>query len=273
VTALLDGTPEEVQAWGRRQAADRVSCREVLAGRSPRKARAFVSAALKVVHRAVEEVTAAAHPPAAERAYLIKHLHDAVVATAVSPWAMVADDARAAVALEIAQRCRSTPFLHRGREGPGGLAGAALRRLAAAQAGEGWPAASPRLVAFLEGAVLEDLAGEPLHDEYLTKLQRLQHGLGLNTQELARLLRVSRTSIQKWIAGGGLSRDVQARIDEHLAYLARMESHWRPGLLPSILRRRARGLRGRTPLQLILAGQSDEVVEYFDALSDDSATA
>lgn len=273
MTVLLDGTPEAVQAWGMRQARDRVSCREVAAGRSPRKARAFVSVALQVVHRALREVTAAVEPPEAERAYLIKHLHEAVAATVVSPWSAVADDARAAVALELARRCRSIPCLNHRREARDRLVHEMIRRVAADRSTKGWAPASPRLVAFLDGAVLEDLAGDPLHDEYLTKVQRLQTGFGLNTQELAKLLGVSRTSIQKWISGGGVSRDVQARIDEHLANLTRMENHWRPGLLPSIMRRRGRRLQGRTPLQLMLAGKSDQIIEYFDALSDYGATA
>jgi hypothetical protein len=270
---LLEGNVDEVQDWGLRQAEDRVSCRDVITGRSPHKARAFVSVALKVVHRAVEEITAAMELSDAERAYLTKHLHDAVAATAISPWMVFADDARATIALEIAQRCRTTPFLNGRRDAPQLPVLDAMRRLAAAQSKNQWPKASPRLVAFLEGAVLEDLASEPLYDEYLTKLQRLQSGFGLNTQELSTLLHVSRTSIQKWLAGGGISRAVQARIDEQLAHLARMESHWRPGLLPSIVRRHGRGLRGKTPLQLILTGKSDAVTEYFDALSDYGATA
>jgi hypothetical protein len=275
VIALLDGTIDEVQEWGRRQAEAQISCRDVITGRSPSKARQFVAVALTLVHRAMEELTAEVRAPDAERAYLNKHLHEAVSATVMSPWMVVADDARAAVALELAQRCRSIPLLNGGGGGPWSALPLpdALRRSEAAGSVEGWPTASPRLVAFIEGAVLEDLTGEPGHDEYLTKLQRLQHGFGLNIQELTRLLHVSRTSVQKWLAGGGISRDVQARIDEQLNYLARMESHWRPGLLPSIVRRRGRGLRGRTPLQLILAGKSDEVLEYFDSLSDYGATA
>jgi hypothetical protein len=273
MSILLEGNVQEVEEWGLRQAEDRISCREVFTGRSPQKARAFVSVALKVVHKAVDEMAAAVEPLEAERTYLTKYLHDAVSATAVSPWMIVADDARAAVALEIAQRCRSTPFLNRRTDASELPVRDAMERLAAMQSTGQWPTASPRLVAFLEGVVLEDLAGEPLHDEYLTKLQRLKNGFGVNTQELAKLLDVSRTSIQKWLDGGGISRDVQARIDEQLAHLVRMESHWRPGLLPSIVRRRGRGLKGRTPLQLILAGKGDEVIEYFDALSDYGATA
>jgi hypothetical protein len=275
VIPLLDGTIDEVQEWGRRQAEDRVSCRDIITGRSPSKARQFVVVALTLVHRAVEELPAVVNPSGAQRVYLNKHLHDAVSATVASPWMLVTDDARAAVALELAQRCRTLPLL----SGSGGGSWPvlalpdALRGAEATGPADRWPTASPRLVAFIEGAVLEDLAGEPSHDEYLTKLQRLQHGFGLNIQELTRLLHVSRTSVQKWLAGGGISRDVQARIDEQLAYLARMESHWRPGLLPSIVRRRGRGLGGRTPLQLILAGQNDKVLEYFDALSDYGATA
>ncbi len=273
MSVLLEGNAEQVQDWGLRQAAELVSCRDVMKGTSPHKARVFASIALEVVHRAVAEITSVCRPSDVERVYLIKHLHDAVTATAVSPWIVLADDARAAVALEIAQRCRTTVFLCAPRHVPQLPIVEAMKRFAAEQSQQHVQQASPRLVAFLEGVVLEDLATEPLHDEYLTKLQRLQSGFGLNTQELTALLHVSRTSIQKWLAGGGISRDVQARIDEQLAYLARMESHWRPGLLPSIVRRHGRGLKGKTPLELILKGKSDAVIDYFDALSDYSATA
>ena len=265
---LLEGDLDAVREWGRRQVAEAVSCQEVLAGASPAKARAFAEAALEVVHSAVRAVTATRAILPLQSAYLTRFLHEAVTAAVVSPWAIVDDDCRGAVALEIAQRCRTTPFL-RGAARPLTLPA----RIPTMLRDHPPTHLLPHLLTFLEGVVLEDLATEPLQDEYLSKVKRLQTGFGLTTEELAELLRVSRTAIHKWTQGRGISRDAQARIDEWLGVLARMESYWRPGRLPSILRRHGRRLRGNTPLALILQGKADRVLEYFDALTDYGATA
>ncbi len=276
MSIILEGNIEEIKAWGRQQADDEVSCREVLVGRSPLKARIFATVALRVVHRAVDQLIprlSDSHSTGADRFYLIKHLHDAVSTTPVSPWAFLADDARAAVALEIAQRCRSTPWLFRlSSSRPLPPLEVLSERERQEDPGE-LPSSSRHVLAFLEGLVLEDLASEPLHDEYLSKLRRLQSGFGLTTEELKMLLGVSRTSIQKWLAGGGISRDVQARIDANLTLLAHLESYLRPGLLPSVVRQSGRGLKGKTPLDLILKGRGEAVVDYFERLTNYGATA
>ncbi len=43
MSVLLEGNAEQVQDWGLRQAADLVSCRDVMKGTSPHKARVFAS--------------------------------------------------------------------------------------------------------------------------------------------------------------------------------------------------------------------------------------
>ena len=265
---LLQGDLNAVREWGRAQAPSGVSCDEVLVGASPAKARVFAQTALRVVHGALRMVTATQPVSAVDSAYLTKHLHDAVTATVVSPWATVDDDCRAAVALELAQRCRTAPFLR------GALAPLVLPpRTLAARPPLRRPQDLPRLLTFLEGVVLEDLAEEPLQNEYLSKVERLQSGYGLTTEELKTLLGVSRAAIHKWVEGYGISRDVRARIDGHLATLVRIESYWRPGRLPSIMRRQARGLKGQAPLALLVQGRADRVLQYFEALTDYSGTA
>lgn len=265
--ALLQGDLNAVREWGRAQAPEGVSCREVLAGTSPARTRAFARTALDVVHGAIRIVTTTQPVSAVESAYLTKHLHDAVTATVVSPWAMVDDDCRGAVALEVAQRCRTSPLLR------GALAPLTLPPRPAARTDEPGPRGLPHLLTFLEGVVLEDLAEEPLQNEYLSKVERLQSGFGLTTEELRTLLGVSRAAIHKWAEGHGISRNVRARIDGQLGTLVRMESYWRPGRLPSIMRRQARGLKRHTPLALLLQGRSDRVLQYFEALTDYSGTA
>jgi len=265
---LFHGDLDAVREWGKAQATRGVSCHEVLAGTSPVKARAFAQAALQVVHSALRVVTATRPVSALESAYLTKHLHDAVAVSVVSPWTSVDDDCRGAVALEVAQRCRTAPFL-RGALSPLKLPASTVQM----RGGQSRPTALPHLLAFLEGVVLEDLATDPLQDEYLSKVKRLQAGFGLTTEELRKLLGVSRAAIHKWMEGHGISREVKARIDEWLEILVRMESYWRPGRLPSIMRRRARGLKGQTALSLLLRGQAGRVLTYFEALTDYSGTA
>ncbi len=268
MSILLEGDVEAVREWGRQQVARGVLCHEVLEGTSPAKTRAYAQAALELVHGAVREVTATRAVPATFAVYLSKFLHDAVTATLISPWVAVDDDCRGAVALELAQRCRTMPVLqsHYAQLTP-------PSRIIRLTPDEHRAQSLPYLLLFLDSLVLEDLAAEPLHDEYLGKVQRLQTGFGMTTDELSKLLHISRAAMHKWTQGGGMSRDVHARIDEWLDVLVRMESYWRPGRLPSIIRRRGRGLKGKTPLEFILAGKPAEVLEYFDVLTDYSGTA
>ncbi|GEM_PF-5415662 len=266
MNVVLEGDPDALRAWGRAQAPGAVSCHEVLAAGSPAKARAFAEAALAVVHRALMLVATPAAVNPLESAYLTKHLHDAVPATIVSPWTELDDDCRGAVALEVAQRCRTVTFF---RDVARPMAAPPRTTVTSADALRRYY----HLVAFLEGIVLEDLANEPLQDEYLNKVRRLRSGLGLTTEDLAKLLRITRAAIHKWTQGKGVSLELRARIDEWLAVLTRLESYWRPGLLPSILRRHGRGLGGKRPLDVMLHGGVDRVLEYFDALTDYGATA
>jgi transcriptional regulator with XRE-family HTH domain len=126
---------------------------------------------------------------------------------------------------------------------------------------------------YVAGLVQADLAQEQGGSEYLGKLKRLQAGFALTQRELAELLKVRPQAIRKWFAGGGISPDVRAAIDIHLAQLQRLESHFQPGLLPSILRRPDRGLKGRRPIALVIAGKADEFADYVERVITDDRTA
>lgn len=93
--------------------------------------------------------------------------------------------------------------------------------------------------------------------EIVDKLERLRSGFGLSQVELAKFLHVGPQAIRKWQRGGEATPEHRAAIDVHLEELRRLESHFKPGLLPSILRRPDRGLRGRRPIDVALAGKAD----------------
>jgi len=118
-----------------------------------------------------------------------------------------------------------------------------------------------------------DLAQEQGGPELIGKLERLQSGFGLSQVELAKMLRVRPQAIRKWQRGGGATPENRAAIDAQLEQLRRLESHFRPGLLPSILRRPAGDLKGRRPIDLVIAGKADQFVDYVEGVIADDRTA
>ncbi len=277
---LFDGTVDEVRAWAEGQAASSVSCRELLTGQSPRVARAFAEVGLQIVHGALAELPRPAAGDLAET-YVRFCLHDAVASAPASAWALGDDDARHVVALEVVQRLRTTcaPFF---REAPTLFLDSNVIHMLGQDhtpsphntpADErGRPRRAARVLDYVAGLVQADLAQEQRGSELLGKLKRLQAGFGLTQRELADFLTVRPQAIRKWLAGGGTSPDVRAAIDIHLAQLQRLESHFQPGLLPSILRRPDRGLKGRKPIALVIAGKADEFADYVERIIADDRT-
>ncbi|MBI4279372.1 MAG: hypothetical protein HY660_13040 [Armatimonadetes bacterium] len=239
------------------------------------------------MHRALDEL--ARYVAESAQAYLVLYLHEAVVAALFSRWAAYEDDARGVIALEVARRARNA--LAHGLIEPaevtrkfGAALEEALKKLSPPKTGKRAPPTGappkgplpkvpPELVTFIAGRVLEDLAGEYLRDGYLSRLERLRSGFGLTQHELARLLEVTPEATRKWVRGGGISPDARGLIDLHLALLERLETYVRPGLLPAILRRPARGLGGRRPAELLLEGQGETIAEYLEALTTYASTA
>ncbi len=272
MNVLLEGTQGDVRAWAEEQIADFVSCRELLAGRSPRLAHAFTAAALRLVHRALAEL-----PPLSEgsgKTYVWLSLHEAVASALASAWTFREDDARHIVALELAQRLRTTcaPFFG---QAPTVFFDSNLmavpRSLPSTRSSD--PHNAERVLAYVAGLVDLDLAQEQGRSEFLGKLKRLKTGFGLTQRELATLLKVRPQAIRKWLAGGGASSEVRAAVDVHLAKLQRLESHFKTGMLPSILRRPDRGLKGRTPMTVVLADKADEFADYVERVIADGRTA
>ncbi len=223
-----------------------------------------------------------ARRPGIGETYVRFCLHDAVASAPASGWALSDDDARHVVALEVVQRLRTTcaPFF---RQTPTLLLDSNVmhilgqdhtpsRRDTPADEG-GRPRRAARVLDYVAGLVRADLAQEQGGSEFLGKLKRLQAGFGLTQRDLAELLEVRPQAIRKWLAGGGISPDVRAAIDIHLAQLQRLESHFQPGLLPSILRRPDRGLKGRKPIALVIAGKADEFADYVERIIADDRTA
>ena len=137
---------------------------------------------------------------------------------------------------------------------------------------EPWPSFPTRALVFVSRLVDADLAEEQ-GSELVGKLERLQSGFGLNQVELARLLRVEPQAIRKWIRGGGATPENRAALDIQLETLRRLESHFKPGLLPAILRRPDRGVRGRRPIDLVIEGKAEDFADYVERVIADDRTA
>jgi len=277
MSVLLNGNVRQVKAWGRRQHPQGLSCRRVSEGRSPGVAQEFAQVGLHLVHRALDDLSG--YVAERGRPYLAMYLHEAIIAALFSRWAELEDDVRGLVALEVAQRARNA--LAHGLIEPSGSTTDHVDLLKhietlspqSRKAKEGRRKIPPELVTFISARVLQDLSEESIHDVYLSKLERLRSGLGLNQNELAQLLSVTPEAIRKWVRGGGISPGVRGAIDLHLALLDRLETYIRPGLLPAVLRRPARGLEGRRPIALVLGGDEETLVQYFENLTTYASTA
>ncbi|MGQ0551345.1 MAG: hypothetical protein ACT4PY_16920 [Armatimonadota bacterium] len=212
--------------------------------------------------------------------YLVLYLHEAVITSIFSRWTDFEDDARSLVALEVAHRARNAlahglievtelamDFDH--------LSGEAIEKLSPPSKKVDWkrPKIRPELVNYIYVRILQDLFQESNQDVYLSKLERLRAGFGLNQHELARLLDVTAESIRKWVRGGGISPDVRGVIDLNVALLNQLETYVRPGLLPAVLRRPARGLDGRRPLELLFSREGESIVQYLENLTTYATTA
>jgi len=265
---LLEGTVADILAWSDQRPVARVSCRRLLAGASTRIAHNYTEMALDIVHRALREVCAEL-PAEAVTPYFLITLHQAIVTAPASGWALVDDDARHAVALEVGQQLRVATATHFGRHVRLLPAPAHARRSREPISATG----ALRALTFVSHLVDADLAQEQGGPELVGKLDRLQRGFGLNQVELAKLLRVRPQAIRKWQAGGGATPENRAAIDVQLEHLRRLESHFRPGLLPSILRRPAGDLHGRRPIDLVIAGKADQFADYVERIIADDRTA
>jgi transcriptional regulator with XRE-family HTH domain len=267
---LLEGTVDDVLKWSDRQRTPRISCRMLLKGTSTRVAQDYADVALNIVHRAIEE-TRGVLPEESAAPYFVVRLHDAAVTAPASAWALVHDNAHHVVALEVAQELRVATATYFGTS----VHFLNLPATRDVRRGSGRvPAPIPmRVLMFLRRLVDADLAEEQRDTELVGKLGRLQSGFGLSQVELAELLHVEPQAIRKWLSGGGATPENRAAIDVQLAALRRLESHFKPGLLPSILRRPDRGLEGRRPIELVIKGKSDQFADYVEGVIADDRTA
>lgn len=270
MSVLLEGTVEDVLKWSDKQHTARISCRALLKGTSSRVAQNYADVALNIVHRAIEE-TRAAVPEESAAPYFVVRLHNAAVTAPASAWALVHDSAHRVVALEVAQELRVATATYFGTT-------PRLLNLPAtpdARRGSGRVSApNPMRVLMFVGQLVEaDLAEEQRDTVLVGKLGRLQSGFGLSQVELAKLLHVEPQAVRKWFSGGGATPENRAAIDMQLETLRRLESHFKPGLLPSILRRPDRGLEGRRPIEFVIEGKGDQFADYVEDVIADDRTA
>jgi len=267
VNILLEGSVDDILMWSDQQTTTHVSCRTLLRGKSPRVAEAYTQVALDIIHRALKESRAERHGEP-ETPYVVLTLHRAAESAPASGWVAFDDDARHVVALEVAQRLRVVSATYFGKQAP--LLDAPAHEPAQRPA---WSPDSTRVLSFVSRLVDADLAAEQGGRELVAHLERLRTGFGLDQVELAKLLRVAPQAIRKWQRGGGATPENRAAIDVHLDELRRLESYFAPGRLPSILRRKDRGLNGRRPVELVIAGKADHFADYVERVIADDRTA
>jgi DNA-binding XRE family transcriptional regulator len=199
-------------------------------------------------------------------------LHEAVAAALTSPWVERKDDLRAVIALECAMRSR----LWAAEMQPDLVVENLSHHLLLAEVKSREPGSANsaqvitgmhHLVEYVRSLVSADLMQHTRRQEYLGKVERLRTGYGLGETELATLLDVTRQALHKWETGGTIALESAAKIDRAFTLLLELESYVKPGLLPVVIRRPGRSLRGRTPLSLILTDKGHEVARYFEWLT------
>jgi len=273
VKTLVTGTPKEIEGFATEVIPEPISARQLFGSGSPIRAREYTEAALKLVHKALEGLLSAYRPLDIEQLRLEVFLHEAVVAALTSPRLIEMDDLRFGLALECATRSRiwaaeMMPDL--AMTVASDMLVGEMKRL---EPGVGKTAILmdsnliAQCVTYIRALVSADLTQHTHGREYLSKLGRLRSGYGLSDVELAALLDVTRQALHKWETGRAIAPQSAVKIDRALALLYELETYVKPGLLPTVVRRPGRKLRGRTPLSLILAGKGDEVARYFEILT------
>jgi transcriptional regulator with XRE-family HTH domain len=97
------------------------------------------------------------------------------------------------------------------------------------------------------------------------QLGYVREALGLSKTELARLLGVRRQAVDQW--SKGIPADRTAQVNRLVELAQFLQRRLVPARIPQIVRTRAKGLDGRTILELLAASGVEAVYEYVARLS------
>ena len=105
-----------------------------------------------------------------------------------------------------------------------------------------------------------------------TMAAQIVDAFGLSTAELGRLFGVSRQAADQWL-GSDVPADRRGKASTVLAIADLLSHRLKPGKLPGVARRPAGAYGGRTMLEMIAAGQHEELRESVRASFDFAKTA
>lgn len=115
-------------------------------------------------------------------------------------------------------------------------------------------------------AGLDKWTSEQRDRTYREKLSQIQSLLGLKPSELAAVLHVSREAVRQWFDGAQISNERWPDIDRLVRVSDFLLRHFKPEVLPSLIRRRPPILGNRRPLDLLVSGRDDELISAYDQL-------
>lgn len=107
-------------------------------------------------------------------------------------------------------------------------------------------------------------------DQVARVISRAREQAGLSTSELAEVVGIGPRQIQNWAAGKGTPANAQRLrqlLDLQYVLDLMKEVYDADGCM-LWLHARNRSLGGKRPLDLMAAGQTDDVIEYLDRLAD-----
>ena len=121
-------------------------------------------------------------------------------------------------------------------------------------------ATAARLVATRDPQWLDAFATALHRRRIASELAHVLTVWDLSRTEAGRLFGVTRQAISKWIDGAGVPADRAAQIADLAAATDLLEHYLKASRIPAVVRRPAAALGGRSLLDLVAAGATDELL-------------
>jgi hypothetical protein len=212
---------------------------------------AWRSARARLLTQVIKDCPSVRLPPLAEEA-----LDWEALQAPFSSWQSVVDNTQSGLALDLIARLRNVLA---GTAAPLRLSDQAMKRAAT-------PEVDPEVVRRFYRMVVAALQGRG------TMAAQIVDAFGISTAELGRLFGVSRQAADQWL-GGDVPADRRGKASTVLAIADLLSHRLKPGKLPGVARRPAGAYGGRTMLEMIAAGEHEELLESVRASFDFAKTA
>jgi transcriptional regulator with XRE-family HTH domain len=102
---------------------------------------------------------------------------------------------------------------------------------------------------------------------YRAELEELRSGFGLSERELAQALGTTPRTLRRWLAKETVPQPgMRERIEDLMQVLRDLHGSVRPEAVPKWARRRVDLLGGRRPVELLVCGEIEPLIEVAEGL-------